>query len=108
MAKISKLQTMTWGRIFTGTRQGWALTGNPRLPFIWTSSWSGNHGTHDRDGKTEYRGHAWRSENDIDISYPAAVMDDFGTLVPIPLPEINTSLEFSLWAIGMAKQPFTP
>jgi hypothetical protein len=41
------------------------------------------HNTHERDGKVTFNGRYWASENEKFISYPKAIIDDFGTLTPI-------------------------
>lgn len=78
------LQSIVWGEIDRSGAQGWARQSSVFWPIYWSAAWSGNHDTFERDGKIFYDGSAWRSENNINISYPYAVMDDFGFLVPLP------------------------
>ena len=77
-------ESLTWGARTARTSQGWAH----RVTFygrrFWTASWSGLHDTLERDGPVAYRDNAWRSENGVFLTYPYAVVDDFGDLVPVP------------------------
>lgn len=72
----------TWGKCDRTSAQGWSYRRPDRR--FWTASWSGSQGSLNRDGKMTHRQHAWRSENEVDVTYPQAVIDDFGTLAPVP------------------------
>ena len=71
-----------WGRKAQGCRQGHAIRLLDRR--FWAVSWSGIFDTIERDGKMRYEGDMWRSENDVFLCYPRSVMDDYGSLVPVP------------------------
>lgn len=75
---------MTWGACDAKSAQGW-MQANPYFPGYWTASWSGTHNTHERDGKVVFKNNVWVSETGKNISYPYAVIDDFGFLVPVHL-----------------------
>lgn len=77
-------ESLTWGACTARSSQGWAH----RVQFygrrFWTAYWSGLHDTLERDGSINYRANAWRSESGVFLTYPYAVVDDFGDLVPVP------------------------
>jgi hypothetical protein len=72
---------MTWGDCDQSSAQGWAYRGSD--PRFWTASFSGTHNTAERDGPMAFDGLAWRSAGGRNVSYPRAVADDFGVLVPV-------------------------
>lgn len=72
--------TLTWGQCDRRTAQGWMYC---VTDVHWTASWSGTHNTPERDGPVEFDGTAWRSAGGRNVSYPYAVVDDFGFLAPI-------------------------
>ena len=73
----------TWGKCDRTSAQGWAYRRLDRR--YWSASWSGSQGSMQRDGQMTYRQYAWRSENEVNVDYPNAVIDDYGNLVPVPL-----------------------
>jgi hypothetical protein len=50
---------------------------------FWYAFFTSQRNTHERDGPITFDGKAWRSQTDKAISYPSAVIDDFGELVPV-------------------------
>ena len=77
-------ETLTWGACTARSSQGWAHRVQYYGRRFWSASWSGLHDTLERDGSINYRTNAWRSESGVFLSYPYAVADDFGVLVPVP------------------------
>ena len=77
-------ESITWGQCDDRSAQGWAHQSSVFGRIYWSAAWSGNHNTIERDGQIVFDGSAWRSENNINISYPYAVMDDYGYLYPLP------------------------
>jgi hypothetical protein len=74
-------ELITWGKCDSKSAQGWAKPTLDRR--YWTASFSGTHDTHEKDGKVTYKNHAWVSETEKNVSYPYAVVDDFGYLTPV-------------------------
>ena len=52
----------------------------------WQTFFSSQEGTLERDGPVTFNGKFWTSENGKHVSYPYAVTDDYGTLVPVCHP----------------------
>ena len=71
-----------WGRKAQGCLQGFAMRLLGRR--FWAVSWNGLFDTLERDGQMAFNGRYWHSENHVFLSYPKAVMDDYGDLVPVP------------------------
>jgi len=63
---------------------GWAYRQDDRR--YWRTFFSKQEGTLERDGPVTFNGKFWTSENGKHISYPYAVTDDFGALVPVAHP----------------------
>lgn len=77
---------ITWGQSDgRGAHQGWMLR-HCRLRNYWTSHDSDFWDTHERGGPKRLEGNAWVSQGGRDMSFPWAVMDDHGFLVPVPGP----------------------
>jgi hypothetical protein len=70
---------ITWGKSDRQGYQGWAKA-NGRY---WTAAWSSLWDTLERDGPMTYDGKSWSSRTGEIVSYPFAVIDDFGDLVPV-------------------------
>lgn len=71
------MQTMTWGKSDAKANQGWAM----RLPCLmyWTSHYSRVWGSIERCAEPIlFDGRKW--ENSDGVSYPYAVVDDYGFL----------------------------
>lgn len=64
------------------SNNGWAWKTTFSFPF-WEFYSSKLYNTTERDGPITYNGTCWTSENGKYISAPKAVIDDFGTLVPV-------------------------
>lgn len=77
------MASITWGKSDARCNQGWAKLVRPG---IWSAHWSEFWDTPERDGPVLYADHMWSSANKRYISYPYAVMDDFGFLVPVSAP----------------------
>lgn len=70
-----------WGREARKCRQGSAWRMQDRR--YWTASWSALFDTHERDGQMRHDGKQWISQTGKFVSYPQAVTDDYGVLVPV-------------------------
>ena len=79
---LSGSEIYIWGRELRNAYQGIAMRCMDRR--FWHAQWSGLFDTLERDGQMRYEGNFWRSENDIFLSYPKAIMNDYGDLVPVP------------------------
>lgn len=71
-------EAFCWG---DESRYGYALRRPER--HLWQVFYTLQHNTHERDGAITFDGKAWRSQTDKAVSYPRAVIDDFGELVPV-------------------------
>lgn len=78
------LESYTWGKTDSKAAQGWMYRRIDRR--YWSAAWSDFWNTLERDGPQTFREDgSRRSENGRIVSFPQAVMDDFGFLVPIPI-----------------------
>ena len=75
-------ELIQWGKQDRKGAQGSAWRGLDRR---WTCHFSGTHDTVERDGKMAFDGIKWASETGRNVSFPAAVVDDYGALVPVPI-----------------------
>lgn len=77
--------SVTWGASDQKANQGWAHRSDFDRRF-WSTHWSAFWNTHERDGAVNYdpSRHGWFSQNDLYISFPRAVINDFGDLVAVP------------------------
>lgn len=75
-------ECVTYGQRDAAASQGW-MARQPDRRF-WSAYYSAFWDTHQRDGTVQFDGLVWRSENGKTVSFPCAVTDDFGNLVPVP------------------------
>ena len=75
--------SITWGQSDARCNQGWMHPVGRHAKGLWTAHWSTLWDTFERDGAIEFKENAWRSENNLIVGYPFAVMNDFGYLVPV-------------------------
>ena len=74
---------MTWGAENQHGHQGFAFCTLDRR--YWCASWTELWDTLERDGYMMQGSNCWFSWGGKNVSYPYAVMDDFGTLVAVSI-----------------------
>lgn len=72
---------ITWGRENSKGCQGYAFERLDRR--YWIAGWSELWDTIERDGYMKYGSNHWFSLGGKTVSYPYAVIDDYGALVPV-------------------------
>ena len=84
------MNIIAWGKSDAKANQGWMfqnLTRSEGGANYWSCHFSEFWNTHERDGAVTLRKDgSFRSETGKYVSYPYAVMDDFGFLQPVPMP----------------------